>query len=124
MNRLSGYCEVELGGEKRAFKFGMNAFALACEISKQSLDEFLASMGTNALSIRYLIWAGASANCRSQGIDEDFNLYNVGDWLDEISSENLAVLMDTIAKSQILGGSTKTPDAEQETVEKKVKSKS
>lgn len=116
-NARSGYCEVEFGGQKRAFKFGMNAFALACEISKQTLEEFLASMQSNPLSIRYLIWAGLSANCRSKGIEENFNLYTVGDWLDEITQDKLSVLMETISKAQILGSNTQTP------VEKKVKAK-
>lgn len=116
-NRLSGYCEIDLGGKKRAFKFGMNAFALACEVAGLSLNEFLASIGSNPLSIRYLIWAGISANCRSNNIEEDFNLYNVGDWLDVIDAKSLATLMDTVAKAQILGNETNSD------VEKKVKAK-
>ena len=117
-NMLSGYCEIYLGGKKRGVKFGMNAFALACELAGLSLEEFGKSMDSNQFVIRELLWAGLVSNCRSKNIAEDFNLYNVGDWMDEISSDSFDTVMDTISKAQFFGKKLQA-----EPVEKKVKAK-
>ena len=95
MNLFRGEVEVELGGEKRLVKFGLNQLALFTEKTGKSLDEVSFGIG----DLRLLIWSALYAGAKKQDKPFDIDEWTVGDWLDDISQEDFDLIMRTITES-------------------------
>ena len=93
MSGFIGTNIVTLGGQERPLKFGTNATFLFCQKRGIKLSEFstifapdkLAANEIDGSEIRDLIWAGLVAGAKSQKLEVDFDEWDVGDWLDEMS---------------------------------------
>lgn len=99
MNSLSGYVEKELGGKVRGIKFGINAWAIFCDLQKCKLSEVGDRMQA-ASGFRDLVYSGLAANCRSKKIDLDFDQYDVGDWMDDLKESDIEEIMGALDKSK------------------------
>lgn len=81
---------INIGGQERPIKFGTNATAKFCELENLDLTGyglalFQLSKGTlSGTTLRSLVYAGLYAACKSEKLDVDFDVYDVGDWLDTV----------------------------------------
>lgn len=105
MNLFRGEVEVELGGEKRLIKFGLNQLALFTEKTGKSLDE----VSFGVADLRLLIWSALYAGAKKQGKPFDIDEWTVGDWLDEIQQEDFDLIMKTITESMPESDTKKKP---------------
>lgn len=101
MSKTIGQAKVTIGGKSRPIKFGTNATHLFCNKRGIKLNEFndlfspqrLQAMEIDGSEIRDLIWAGLAAACYSLGEEVDFNEWTVGDWIDEMTEEDMATVL-------------------------------
>jgi len=96
---------VKIGGKERPVKFGTNAISKFCELQGIDLTGYslvlvqIANGTVKANDIRDLVYAGLWAACKSAKEDIDFDLYDVGDWLDEIEVDEMVKVFDALAAS-------------------------
>ena len=95
MNLFRGEVEVEIGGQKRLLKFGINTLAVFTEKSGKGLEE----MAFGITDLRGLIWAALYTGARKQGTELEVDEWTVGEWLDEIDEEQFNLIMRTITES-------------------------
>jgi hypothetical protein len=103
MNKYKGLCEITIGGEKRSLKFNMNTYAIFCEKMDIDIEDF----GAVFLDKRKLkatitlIWAGLASYAESKG-ENALGYHEVSDYMDDISEEDYAIVLDTLLKSREL----------------------
>lgn len=96
---------VKIGGKERGVKFGTNATAKFCELQGIDLTGYslllmqIANGSIKMSDIRDLVYAGLWAYCKSNKEEVDFDLYDVGDWLDEIELDEMKKIYDALAAS-------------------------
>ena len=96
---------INIGKKERPIKFGTNATAKFCELenldlSGYALALFQVSKGTiSGTCLRNLIYAGLYAACKSDKLDVDFDVYDVGDWMDTLDEENANKIFNALAAS-------------------------
>ena len=95
MNLFRGEVEVEIGGQKRLLKFGLNQLALYTEETGRSLSE----VDFGISDLRGLIWSALATGARKRGEDFTADMWTVGDWLDDITEQDFALIMSTITNS-------------------------
>lgn len=101
----SGYINIEIGGKPRGLKFGLNAWIEFNKLTGLDVsdlqDAFIGIKGMG--SIRALVYAGLKCVCDIKGEALDFNEAQVGEWLDEMSQESIAEIINAVMDSQLLG---------------------
>lgn len=119
MNPLSGYVELEIGGEVLPFKFGSNAWALFCSRYKLELYQVADSGifgkverqedGTQKVieppkieKMKELYYDAYVSACRSAGKAVTVNEFRFNDLLDE-SRDAMIRLQEVFLTSRILG---------------------
>lgn len=130
MNKISGFKEYEIGGQVRPFKFGTNATALYLEHRGEKLKDFNKSFSLEAFrdmeitgaETRDLIWACLQDGARIKGEDRDFDVYDVGDWIDEAGSEIVQDML-SVVYSSYLSNAKKAVEKAKESAKKKPQSK-
>lgn len=108
MNIFRGEVEAEIGGKKRLIKFGTNQLAIYTAKHKINPDEVEFGMD----QFRDLLWSGLVAGAKKRGESVDFDEWTVGDWMDDMSMQQLESIMDAFNKSM------PTPDAQAEAKKK------
>jgi len=106
-NKKRGYIDVNLGNKKRTLHFSMNFWAEFTEQMGISIDK-IGDIFQNGISInglRSLIYSAVLANDLENGNDVDYNVYTVGTWLDDIDTETINKIVQTMTESKILGNS-------------------
>lgn len=104
MNQLSGYCEIEMGGEVLPFKFGTNCWALFCEMRKIEFSDIAESgvFRRNPVALRDLYYCAYKAAIRAKGEVIKLNLEAFGDLLDETAGAT-DTLQDTFLTAKLMG---------------------
>jgi hypothetical protein len=105
VNKQRGFFAIKLGGKQRTMHFSMNfwaAFTDELGISIGQIDKvFSAEMNFNTL--RALVYAGILAYDQEEGNLIDYNVYKVGAWCDELTTEDFTNITNALAQSRILG---------------------
>ena len=104
-NKKRGYYSLTIGGKKRTLHFSMNFWAAFTDTLKISLSD-IDKVFTNELnlnSIRALVYAGILAFDQEEGNEIDYNLFKVGAWLDDITTEQFNEIVSTLTESRLLG---------------------
>lgn len=103
MNKLSGFCTLNVNGEMVGFKFGMNAFYMFTEMHKQELAE-LDKILQKPTGIRDLIYCAHCCHAMSINQTPAFdNPYQTGDWIDEMQPEQLKQLTEAMMSARVAG---------------------
>lgn len=114
MNALSGYIELEMGGELIPFKFGTNAWALFCEGRKIDFNQIVETgvfgkfkdgemvTSPDIIALRDLYYAAHVSAMRSKGLPQKLNLNSFGDLLDDTKGAILK-LQEVMLTSKIMG---------------------
>lgn len=104
MDKLSGYTEINLGGELRALKFGMGAWAIIAEERQKTLEEMFNGLSEFSF-IGWVAYAGLKFAALAGYTDKEppASVYVVLDWLDSADAETMAKIGKTFANSRTLG---------------------
>lgn len=105
MNKKRGFYTADLGGKKRTLRFNMNFWAEFTDqlgIGLEQLGEVFES-GISISAIRALVYSALITNDRESGNEIDYNIYNVGSWLDDLDASELESIMGAMMESKILG---------------------
>lgn len=104
-NKKRGYYSLTIGGKKRTLHFSMNFWAAFTDELKISLSEIdkVFTNELNLVSIRALVYAGLLANDQEEGNEIDYNVFKVGAWLDDITTEQFNEMISTLTESRLLG---------------------
>ena len=93
---------VEADGQKRPVRFGFAALMDFCEAAGLSLADLqgldLTTLGLKDLC--HLYWAGFKDGARKEGEPFTANVYDVADWMDEITDEEQGEIMALFASAQ------------------------
>lgn len=104
-NPQRGYYQLEIGGKTRTLHFSMNfwaAFEQATGHSISQLGELFAN-GISLTTIRGIIYAGLVAYDQEENNDIDYNLYAVGNWMEDVTPEMIDKISQAMMSSKILG---------------------
>ena len=109
MNTLSGYIEVDFGGERLPFQFGSNAYALFCEKYKIEFWQIATSgifgdkeTPTDIFKLRELFYFAHVSAMRSRGEQAMVNEYRFGDLLDNTEGA-IGQLQTAVVNAKMLG---------------------
>ena len=104
MDKLSGYIEVELGGELRPLKFGMGAWKLIAEERGKPLEELFSGLDDFEF-ISMVTFAGLKFAALADYTDlpAPKNVYVVYDWLNDAPPEIYKQIGKAFADSKIVG---------------------
>jgi hypothetical protein len=104
-NRKRGFYAVKLGGKNRTLHFSMNFWSNLTEVLKIKLHEIgkIFDDGVSLNMIRAIVYSAILANEQEQGNEVDFNIYQVGAWLDDLDPEQLEGVVAAMTESKILG---------------------
>jgi hypothetical protein len=104
MNAFRGETSVEMGGKARVLKFGTNATALFCQLHNIGLGDFASYFSPERMTpahYRDLIYCALASGARKTGVD--FTNEDVGDWLDEMTEDQIAGIFDVFSQSSPKG---------------------
>jgi hypothetical protein len=104
-NKKRGYYTLTIGGKKRTLHFSMNFWASFTDVLGISLSEIdkVFSSELNLTSIRALVYAGILSYDQEEGNEIDYNIYKVGAWLDDVTTEQFNEMVQTLTESRLLG---------------------
>ena len=96
---------MKLGGKNRTLHFSMNFWANLTEVLEIKLHEIgkIFDGGVSLNMVRAIVYSAILANEQEQGNEIDFNIYQVGAWLDDLNSEQLEGIVTAMTESKILG---------------------
>jgi len=105
LNKRRGYCQLNIGGKLRSLHFSMNFWAVFEETSGFKISEVdrVFGSGLSMGSMRALIYSGIVAYDQENRLDIDYDLFDVGAWMDDIDQNDLSLIIDTLMESRILG---------------------
>lgn len=105
LNKRRGYCQLEIGGKIRTLHFSMNFWATFEETSGFKISEVdkVFGSGLSMGSMRALIYSGIVAYDQENRNEIDYTLFEVGAWMDDINEKDLALIIETLMESRILG---------------------
>ncbi len=83
----------------------MNFWSNLTEVLKIKLHEIgkIFDDGVSLNMIRAIVYSAILANEQEQGNEVDFNIYQVGAWLDDLDPEQLEGVVAAMTESKILG---------------------
>lgn len=104
-NKKRAYLSTKIGGKQRTMHFSMNFWGEFCELRGISLEQIgdLFQKGLSIIALRDLVYSGLAAYDLEQGNEIDYTKYNVGEWLDDFTGDQLNEVMTTVLESRILG---------------------
>lgn len=78
------YIEIEIGGKKRGFRFGLKVIGDCIKHQDQDPEQFLFSLAKNPFeSVPVMLYFGAKYEVEKKGGVADFTLLDVYDWVEE-----------------------------------------
>lgn len=107
MNKQRGYYSLDLGGKKRTLHFSMNFWAELTDHLNISLEQLGEAFGSKmALSgIRGIIYCGILTYDRENKNNIDYDVYDVGNWLEDLTQDQISEIIQVMTESKILGNS-------------------
>jgi len=106
-NKQKGYIDIEIGGKKRTLHFSMNFWSEFTEqlgVSLQDIGQAFEN-GISLKGLRALIYSAILANDQEQNNNIDYNIFTVGSWLDDLETDKINAIVETMMQSKILGNS-------------------
>ena len=106
-NKQKGYIDIVIGGKKRTLHFSMNFWSEFTEQLETSLQDIgqVFENGITLKGLRALIYSAILANDQEQNNDIDYNIFTVGSWLDDLETDKINAIVETMMQSKILGNS-------------------
>lgn len=93
--------EIKIGGELRPIAWGLNQSIEYCELRSISISKYQEELGSlvdgDGSELRDLIWSGLKDGARRKGIEFTATRYDVGDWLEEMTANDIANVLTTLA---------------------------
>jgi len=104
-NRKRGYCQLNIGGKDRTLHFSMNFWVAFEDASGHKISEIdkVFSSGISLNTMRALVYAGILAYDQENGNPIDYNVFQVGLWMEDMTPDSLTLLVNTLMESRILG---------------------
>jgi len=104
-HKKRGYITIKLGGRNRTLHFSMNFWAIFTEQMGIGIDKIGDTFqeGLNIKAMRSLIYAGILAYDQEEGNPIDYNEFKVGNWMEDITAEQVQEIVETMGQSRILG---------------------
>tara|TARA_R110000751_G_scaffold53310_1_gene115558 strand:+ start:632 stop:1006 length:375 start_codon:yes stop_codon:yes gene_type:complete len=105
VNTKKGFYTIKLGGVSRTLHFSMNFWVELTEHLDISLQELGEAFGDKmALSgIRGIIYCGMLAYDKENGNEIKYNVYDVGNWLEDLNQEDVGNIMRVMTETKVLG---------------------
>jgi hypothetical protein len=106
-NKQKGYIDIVIGGKKRTLHFSMNFWSEFTEqlgVSLQDIGQAFEN-GISLKGLRALIYSAILANDQEQNNNIDYNIFTVGSWLDDLETDKINAIVETMMQSKILGNS-------------------
>ena len=90
VNLRRGRLTLELGGQERTLKFGMNTLALFGQLHMDSPADFAEQFTKNTFgALRDMVYCALRVSKGNQ-LPADFDQYLTGEWLDDLQEDNPA----------------------------------
>ena len=104
-NKRRGYYSLSIGGKNRTMHFSMNFWANFTDNLGVSIEKIgnVFQDGISLSGIRALVYSGLLANDQEQGNEIDYNEFKVGMWLEDLTSDELTKIIESMMESRILG---------------------
>lgn len=104
-NRKRGYCQLNLGGLNRNLHFSMNFWVAFEDASGHKISEIdkVFSSGVSLSTMRAMVYAGLIAYDQENGNEIDYNIFQVGSWMEDMTPDSLQLVVSTLMESRILG---------------------
>ena len=106
-NKQKGYIDIVVGDKKRTLHFSMNFWSEFTEqlgVSLQDIGQVFEN-GISLKGLRALIYSAILANDQEQENEIDYNIFTVGTWLDDLETDKINAIVQTMMQSKILGNS-------------------
>ncbi len=105
MTGKRGYYTLDIGGKKRTLHFSMNFWATFTDIMEISLDELgtLFVKGVSLKAIINIVYVGILTYDQENKKEIDYNNFDVGSWLENVTAEEIEKIVQTMTESRILG---------------------
>lgn len=94
---------LKIGGKRRLLKFGTNQTAIYCDKYDLSLVGYTESLSNDKVkpsNLRDLIWSALVAGAQYKGQEVDFDELKVGDWIDDLSQDDLNSVFNVLSPEQ------------------------
>ena len=122
MNSKRGYITISLGGKDRTLHFSMNFwchYTDSLNVSINDLEKVFNTDNFSMSSIRALIYSGLIAYDKEEKNPIDYDEYDVGNWLEDLDTEKIKLVMDAMMQSKILGNQLNMGIERKQTASKK-----
>ncbi len=139
---MKGVVTINIGGNDRTLKFGINMSSHYCGVRKCSLQDYLDDIqnmfsfkeGDNGTAqpdftkirgdeIRDMIYSALWAHDMEKGIDPEYNRYTVGGWIDEADQKEINKIFTSLIASNIGDVKVDSDDEDGGKVKTKTKTK-
>lgn len=97
---MKAYGRIDIGGKERPIKLGHNAFKIICDELGIKVSEIEKAWEQEEYIL--IVYAVLFSGAKADKIPIDFDKWDVGNWLDELSTDQLKGLFETIAG--LMGG--------------------
>lgn len=100
---------MNIGGEERAVKFGMNQSILYCELREISINQMgeeLTSIGVSGgdgSAMRDFIWSALKDGARRDKKKFPYTNYDVGDWMEDLETGQIEGFINELIDSMPKG---------------------
>ena len=105
MTKQRGYYTLKIGGKNRTLHFSMNFWATFTELLEISLDQLgdLFQSGVSIKAIISIVYSGILTYDQENKKEIDYDIYDVGNWLEDITAEDIEKIIKAMTASRILG---------------------
>ena len=105
MTKQRGYYTLKIGGKNRTLHFSMNFWATYTDLLGISLDEIggVFEKGVSLKAIIMLVYAGILTYDQENKKEIDYDNFDVGNWLEDVGSEDIENIIKAMTESRILG---------------------
>ena len=88
VNLRRGRLSLQLGGQERTLKFGMNTLALFGQLHMDSPADFAEQFTKNTFgALRDMVYCALRVS-KGNNLPPDFDQYMTGEWLDDLQEDN------------------------------------
>lgn len=107
VNPKRGYCQLTIGGKKRTLHFSMNFWVVFEKESGHTIAELDKVFGNNLsiAVIRAIFYSGLIAFDQEEKNEIDYDAVDVGNWLEDITTDEFQMVVNTMLESKLLGNS-------------------
>jgi len=105
MTKQRGYYTLKIGGKNRTLHFSMNFWATFTDLLGISLDELgeVFQKGVSLKAIINIIYVGILTYDQENKKEINYDNFDVGNWLEDITAEQIEKVIQAMTESRILG---------------------